>query len=120
MGFVRARFTVSDVKKTGREQIDFLVDSGSRFLVLPAKIAARLGLKTLTKTDLMLADKRLIEARIAACLVGWKGKDAPVFAAILDVPEPLIGVEALEALGLSVDPSSREVRVTRKHPSYLL
>jgi len=120
LGFTRARFTVNDLARARREEINFLVDSGSRFVIFDLAMAQKLRLKPLTKVKLMMADKRLVEADIAACLVSWKGNDAPIFAAIVDVPEPLIGVEALEALGLSIDPTTGSVKETRKHPSYLL
>ena len=58
LGFTRARFTVSDLARARREEINFLVDGGSRFVIFDQALAQKLRLKTLTKVKLMMADKR--------------------------------------------------------------
>ena len=40
--------------------------------------------------------------------------------AVLNVPEPLLGVETLEALGLKLDPTTSRLEITRPYTTLLV
>lgn len=54
-------------------------------------------------------------ADVSGAYVKTLDREAVVFVSIMDTPEPLLGVEALEALDLTVDPSTGELKPTRPY-----
>ncbi len=120
MGFVRSKLTIINLTRSKRAELNFLVDTGSRYTVIPPAIAERLGIKPLLRTRVITVDKREVETNIGVAFLAALGREAPVFVAILESPEPLLGTEALEALGFSVDPTTGELKPTRPYAEYLL
>jgi len=115
MGFVRTKLVIADPTKAKVLELSFLADTGSWYTVIPPKVAEELGVKPVARTRVLTADKREVEADIVVVFVRGLGREAPVFAATMESPEPMIGVEALEALGLTVDPASGELKPTRPY-----
>ena len=99
----------ADLKK--KETIEFLVDSGAVYSVVPAKILRRLGIKTLTREAFRLADGSTIERRKGVAVFRYGSR---IGGADVIFGEPgdsvLLGALTLEALGLSLDPLRRELR----------
>lgn len=60
-----------------------------------------------------LADGRRIEAEIGLVMVEIGDRRAGATVVIAECDEPLLGVEALEALGLAVDPTTGTLKPTR-------
>jgi len=118
MGFIRVKASVGspDRKKTKEEA--FLADTGSWYMVLNPKLADELGLKFVGKVKLTLADKRVAEADVSPVYIKLLGREAILMAAILETPEPLLGVSVMEALGLELDPTTGEIKATK--PALLL
>lgn len=114
MGFVRVRLEIGGERGKMRETI-FLADTGSWYTTIPPKLAEEMGIVPLWSSILTTADKRRVEAGISGAYVRALGREAVIFVAIMDTPEPLLGIEALEALGLSVDPSTGELKPTRPY-----
>ncbi len=67
------------------EELTILVDTGATYSLIPPSLADRLGVSRLPRTTVVIAE----------------------------CDEPLLGVEALEALGLAVDPTTGSLRPTR-------
>ncbi len=103
MGFVRVTALIGRSQEQAQE-IEFLVDTGSRYTVLPPSLARELGLAPTVTTKLMLADRRTVEVGTAMAYLRLEDREGAVPVAMLDVPMPLLGVTALEILGLKVDP----------------
>lgn len=93
------------------EEVEFLIDSGAIYSVVPTAILKRLGIKPLTKETFRLADgskivrkkggalfKRGDRLGVADVIFGEKGDSV------------LLGALTLEALGLSLDPLRRELK----------
>jgi len=114
MGFVRVRGLIGRRKATARE-VEFLVDSGSFYTVIPPRLAGAMGLEPQETTVLTLADKRTVEAGITVAYIKLLDRDGVLPVAILDVPEPLLGVTALEGLGLRIDPATGELQHSRPY-----
>jgi len=98
------------------EKIRMLVDTGATYIILPQSLGERLGIiKFPRKTKTTIADKRIVECEFGTALIQIEDREAPVTVILLDCPEPLLGVEALEALGLKVNPETGQLEPTRSY-----
>lgn len=94
------------------EKIEFLIDSGAIYSVVPAGILERLSIKPLTEQEFRLADgsKIIRKKGVAVFRYGERVGGADViFGEAGD--STLLGAFTLESLGLSLDPLRRELRV---------
>jgi clan AA aspartic protease len=112
----------AELSWTKKEKVRMLVDTGATHTVLPADVAKRLGvIPSPRRLRVRLADGSTRAMRIGSVLVRLLGREAG--DTVLIGPkgaEPLLGVEALEGLGLTVDPRSRKLRATRGHGAMLV
>jgi len=75
------------------------------YIVLDSETVSALGLfETPFEVELTLADERKDRAKLYLAEVEVEGRKGPALVAALDVPAPLLGVYALETLGLKPDP----------------
>jgi len=89
-----------------------LVGTGSTCIVLDPKTVSELGLfETPFEVELTLADKRRVRSKLYLAEVEVEGRRGPALVAELDVPTPLLGVYALETLGLKPDPLTGRLEV---------
>ncbi len=92
-------------------KLEFLVDSGAIYSVVPAAILKKLGIKPLKEEEFRLANGDKIVRKKGAALFRYKdrigGADV-IFGEEGD--STLLGALTLEALGLSLDPLKRELR----------
>jgi clan AA aspartic protease len=105
-----------------RERVRMLVDTGATYTVLPSDLVKRLGITPAPRRlKVRLADGRGKSMRVGTVFVRLLGREAAETALIGSRGvEPLLGVEALEALGLAVDPASRTLKPTRAHAVLLV
>ncbi len=93
------------------EKVEFLIDSGAIYSVVPAAILERLGISPLTEQQFRLADGSKIIRKKGGAVFKYEGKVG--FADVIFGEEgdskPL-GAFTLEALGLSLDPLRRELK----------
>jgi len=93
------------------ERVEFLVDSGAVYSVVPTPVLERLGIRPLAQQQFRLADgSKVVRKKGVAVfrhgeLVG--GADV-IFGEEGD--SNLLGALTLEALGLSLDPLRRELK----------
>lgn len=91
--------------------VEFLIDSGAIYSVVPTPVLTRLGIKPLTEEVFRLADGTKIRRKkgIALFKYGEKVGGADV---IFGEPDDatLLGAFTLEALGLALDPLKRQLR----------
>lgn len=93
------------------ERLEFLVDSGAIYSVVPTAILARLGIKPLATQDFRLADGTKISRKKGGAM--FKYGDRIGVADVIFGEEGdfnLLGAFTLEALGLSLDPLRRELK----------
>lgn len=91
--------------------LEFLVDSGTAYSVVPATVLKRLGIKPRTKRTFILADGSRLERKMGHALFRFKGNEGAspvIFGQKGD--STLLGVVSLEALGMILDPLKRELR----------
>ncbi len=94
--------------------VEFLVDSGAIYSLLPEKDWKAIGLKPKRKMSFTLADGTKVERSISECHISLPQGDGhtPV---ILGEPgdEPLLGAVTLEILGLILNPFKRSLEPMR-------
>ena len=102
--------------KDGATKIRMFVDTGSTFTLLPQTLADSLGIMLLPgrKQVIELADGTRKEYPVAISDIEILGrKSIGERFLIAEVSEPVLGVLTLEALGLTVDPTTGKVKPSR-------
>jgi len=93
------------------EKLDFLIDSGAIYSVVPAPVLERLGIKPLAEQEFRLGNGEKIVRQKGAAVFRYGDR---VGGADVIFGEPgdstLLGAFTLEALGLALDPLKRELR----------
>jgi clan AA aspartic protease len=100
---------------TGKEeQVNFLVDSGASYSVLPQKIWETIGLLPVREHAFILADGSTITRKVSECYIVLPQGEAhtPVVLGEAD-DQALLGVVTLEILGLVFDPFKRTLKPMR-------
>jgi clan AA aspartic protease len=93
------------------ETVEFLVDSGATYSVVPAAILERLNIRPLTEQEFRLANGEKIRRKKGGAVFkfGERSGTADVIFGE-DGDANLLGASTLEALGLALDPLKRELR----------
>ena len=120
LGYVDVRVKVGNPKGTLMEDAQFLVDTGAFHTAIPKIMAEKLRLEIAGEISITLADKREIKAPIALASLKVLDRESIVPVVIIDVPKPLLGVSALEGLGLKVDPVAGNLEHSRPFGAALL
>lgn len=93
------------------QKVEFLIDSGAIYSVVPAPILEKLGIRPLTEQEFRLADGSKIVRKKGVALFKYGerlgGADV-IFGQEGD--SVLLGMFTLEALGLALDPLRRELK----------
>ena len=112
MGITRVELEVSNVAAPKKkEKLEFLVDSGAVYSVVPAAVLRRLGIKSREKQEVRFANGERIIRRKGSALFRYNGRTGVadvVFGEKGDAT--LLGAFTLESLGLALDPLKRELR----------
>jgi clan AA aspartic protease len=114
LGYVRVKGLIGR-RRGEAEEVEFLVDTGSFYTVIPPALAEELKIKAVERAELILADKRRVEAGITVAYMKLLDRDGVLPVAIMDSPEPLLGATALEGLGLRVDPVTGKLEHSRPY-----
>ena len=115
MGYVTAKGLLGNAQKTKVEEVNFLADSGAFYVTIPPSLAERLDIKPIVDTELMLADKRKAKASLSLAYLKLLDREGIFPVAIMEVVEPLLGVTALEGLGVKIDPSTGRLEYSRPY-----
>lgn len=111
MGYVRAQLRISNPQQPGRvEEVELLADSGAIYIVLPTPLLERLGIQREGKERFQVADGRIIERDYGVIRVQIgerRGATRVVFGREGDAS--VLGVTALEELGLKINPTSGQL-----------
>jgi predicted aspartyl protease len=93
------------------EELEFLIDSGAIYSVVPARVLRRLRIRPIATEEFSLADGSRIRRRKGVAFFKYGDK---VGGADVIFGEPgdaqLVGALTLEALGLVLDPLRRELK----------
>ena len=97
------------------ETATVLIDTRADDSIMPRPVLKRLRIKSFTRETFELADGRVIVRDVGAAFLrlrGHIGLTRVIFGAPKDAP--VLGVIALEELGLEVDPKSGQLRKARR------
>ena len=92
-------------------EADFLVDTGASDSMVPASELKKIGLSEAGKMTYELADGTVREYPFGLVTIEFMGEITAgrvIFGP--DNCEPILGVTALESVGISVDPTSRTLK----------
>ncbi len=98
-----------DVSKS--EQVELLVDTGSTYTWVSKALLKRLSVEAKTARRFKTIDGRLLERKVGEVIIEYMEEKATrmvVFAERGDAE--VLGVDALEGLGLEVDPITKQLR----------
>ncbi|WP_054857818.1 aspartyl protease family protein [Vulcanisaeta sp. JCM 16159] len=113
MGFIRVRAKVWSVDRPSEpSEVELVVDTGSVYTVLPAKLLNELGVKPMGLRRFKLADGRIIERSVGVVGIEVQGIRAHTMVVFGDEGIYLLGATTLEELGLEVDPVNKTLRPT--------
>ena len=109
-------FVTAEVRRDGgpSRTVEFLVDSGATYSVLPRSVWRKLGLKPTRSMRFALADGTPVRRRLSECRFNYQGIDAAspvVLGERNDVA--LLGTVTLEIMGLVLNPFDRTLRPMR-------
>jgi clan AA aspartic protease len=111
MGLTNQRLMVKESRRGRRKAaVNFLIDSGAVYSLVPASTLKRLGIRAYRQVDFSLADGTTIRRAVGDAYFEFQGNGgaAPViFGEKGD--EPLLGATTLESLGLVLDPFKRRL-----------
>ncbi|MBI5187502.1 MAG: aspartyl protease family protein [Nitrospirae bacterium] len=95
----------------GRQNVEFLIDSGATYSLLPLNVWKAIGLKPKRTLDFRLADGTAIKRDVSECYIilpQGEGHTPVILGEEYD--EALLGVVTLEILGLVFNPFNRTLQ----------
>ncbi len=93
------------------EELEFLVDSGAVYSVVPSPVLRKLGIKPLATQEFRLADGSAIVRKKGIALFRYQDKVGGADVIFGEKGDSLLlGAFTLEALGLALDPLRRELK----------
>lgn len=96
--------------------VRMLVDTGATYSVISDELARSVGIKRLRRSvSITLADRRRVRLDAGTAIFQIGVREAPAILLVGDVAEPILGVETLEGLGLTVDPRRRRLVPSRSY-----
>ena len=93
------------------EKIEFLVDSGAIYSVVPEPVLEKLGIKPLSEEEFRLANGAKVVRKKGVAIFRYGGRVGGADVIFGEEGDSmLLGVLTLEALGLMLDPLRRELK----------
>lgn len=112
MGLIHVTVTLRAREKSRKKyQADFLVDTGATDSMAPASALRKAGIRPRGRMAYELADGSTVEYQFGLAEIEFMG-DVTSGRIIFgpDGCEPLLGVTALESVGIMVDPASQKLK----------
>ena len=115
MGITNAILTVKEHRKSEKTvSVNFLVDSGAVYSLVPDKILDELDIEPYKEMSFSLADGTVLKRRVCSAYFEFEGEGGP--APVIygeEGDEPLLGATTLESLGLVLNPFTRTLHPMR-------
>src|SRR5215471_13625942 len=112
MGITNVRALVGNPADLSRRtELEFLVDSGATYSLVPAEILSALGIEPHSVREFILGNGEVVRRRIGTAMFeyrGQRGDSLVVFGEPGDAP--LMGATTLESFGFILDPFRRELK----------
>lgn len=111
MALTYLKVTVSNPGSPKRAQtLEFLIDSGATYSVVPKEILSRLGIRPEEEREFILANGQTMVRKLGGIRYKYNGHIgfAPVIFGEKD-DSLLLGITALESMGMALNPLKREL-----------
>jgi len=94
-------------------EVGLLVDTGAVYAIIPGRVLREVGIEPREKRVFRLANGQEIERDVGIAIIEY-GKYATGATAVFGEEDdtPVLGVQALEGLGLEVDPLTKQLKPT--------
>jgi clan AA aspartic protease len=118
MGLIHVTVTIRASEKSRKKyQADFLVDRGATDSMVPGRELERAGIRRQGRMAYELADGSTVEYGFGLAEIEFMGEltSGPVVFGPDDC-EPLLGETALESVGMTIDPASRQLKTSANMP----
>ena len=111
MGVTQVTVTIRNPADTERSWEGlFLVDTGSWDCLVPAKVLREIGIEPVGERQYELADGSPVRLKVGGARVEFMGDIT--FSTVIfgkDEAEPILGVTALESVGIEIDPRTQRL-----------
>lgn len=115
MGITSAILKIKEHRKSEKiAEVNFLVDSGAVYSLVPGKILDELDIEPYREMSFSLADGTILKRSVCSAYFEYEGEGGPapvVYGEEGD--EPLLGATTLESLGLVLNPFTRTLHPMR-------
>jgi clan AA aspartic protease len=115
MGLVKVTARIG-ASSDNLQPVEFMVDTGSLYTILPPKTFTELGIEPRHRVSVVTADNRTRIIELGSAEIDLEDRRAAILVGSMPVPVPLLGAEALEALGFKVNPVDKTLEPTRPFP----
>ena len=112
MGHVTARVRLYNPYSLNKfVDVELLVDTGSTYTWIKRRRLEEIGVKPMDKRRFRTIDNRIVEREIGEAIIECLGKRATTIVVFAEEEDnEVLGLHALEGLGLEVDPVTRQLR----------
>jgi predicted aspartyl protease len=111
MGHTTVSVKLFSEDRTGAKQVDLLEDTGSTYTWVPRPLLEAISIKPLTTRNFRKIDGRTLKREVGEALMEIVNERATTMVVFAEKGDAnVLGVHALESLGLEVDPVSKELR----------
>jgi len=112
MGLIHVTVALKNMSsQNGKYEADFLVDTGATDSLAPASELRKIGLEPAGKTTYEWANAEVEEYSFGLVQISFMGEVTAgrvIFGP--DEAEPILGVTALESVGITIDPVTRTLK----------
>jgi clan AA aspartic protease len=111
MGLTRVAVRLRSFSSSAFYQSQFLVDTGATDSLAPASELKKIGIKAIGKMAYELATGTIVEYEFGLAEISFMNETTAgriIFGP--DNVEPLLGVTALESVGVTIDPTNRTLK----------
>ena len=112
MGHVTARVKLYNLYSPDKFiDIELLVDTGSTYTWIKRKRLEEIGVRPMDRRRFRTIDNRIVEREVGEVVVECMGKRATTIVVFAEEQDnEVLGLHALEGLGLEVDPITRQLK----------
>jgi len=112
MGHVYAEVELKGTKV--EKKVRMFVDTGATRTILPLKLAHEIGVRRQDYyQEVSYGDGHLKKLEVATVPLKILAREAISFVWLDEIPEPILGVETLEGLGLKINPREERIEPSR-------
>lgn len=115
MGITTAILKVREHRKAEKfAEVEFLVDSGAVYSLVPGKILDELEIEPYREVSFSLADRSTVKRRVASAYFEYDGEGGPAPVVYGEEGDTaLLGATTLESIGLVLNPFTRTLHPMR-------